>query len=118
MVEHARRVIERAGDEEHEKDHELGHGDLDRTGLSEGALLPRGLPAWSIVDRRTVLDPYPRSGSLQPTLPVLDPTASAGGSPAVAMTKRSSKAAAQGFRSINCPRRLCFSRTRGSRSTP
>src|SRR6187401_1261046 len=47
MVQHARRVIERAGDEEHEKYHQLGHGDLDRMGLSEGALLPRGLPAWS-----------------------------------------------------------------------
>src|ERR1700749_4353336 len=55
MVEHARRIIERAGDEQHKHDHQLGHGDLDRTGLSEGALLPAGLPAWSIVDRRTVV---------------------------------------------------------------
>src|SRR5947209_9209659 len=38
MIEHARRIVERAGDEQHEQDHELGHGDLR-------LLLRRGSPA-------------------------------------------------------------------------
>ena len=45
LVEHTRRVVKRTGDEEHEQNHEFGHGDLDRTGLSEGALPVAGLLA-------------------------------------------------------------------------
>jgi hypothetical protein len=41
-----------------------------------------------IVDRRTVFSGFSAQRLFRPTLPVFDPTASAGGSPAVAMTKR------------------------------
>src|SRR6185369_15521206 len=94
MVEHTRWVVERAGDEQHKHYHQLGHGDLDRTGLSEGALLPGGLPAWSIVDRRTVFSGFSSQRLLQPRFPSLIQQHPRGGPPAVAMTKRTKQAAA------------------------
>src|SRR5436305_13806644 len=77
VIEHARRIVERAGDEEHKQDHELGHGDLDRTGLRRGSLAARKASRMVIVDRRTVFPASPRSGLSCPRFPSFTPTASA-----------------------------------------